>query len=156
VLLVLTALFLLPYLGREDLNLVTPDEVAASNWLYDFGRPGHVLMTAVPDFPARYGATYDKFLARNNGGTPNLLLGTDFGGRSLDPVTRADVRAVVEIMDSYASRGYLVFSSAQDRYARANSLFPGGGLQRLEAAVSVAPEFALVYRNAHASVYERR
>jgi hypothetical protein len=145
------ALFVPAYFGTAQLTVMPPEEVRASEYLYEHGRPGSVVMLAAPDFPARLAPNYPKFVGPQTESEPNLLRTDQFRGRPLGP---ADVAAVKALMRDYAARGYLVFSQTQYKFTRLFGLTPPGALRNLERAVAAAPEFELFYANPRTRIYE--
>ena len=146
-----TALFVPSFLGQEELNIISPGEVRASDWFYSHARPGTVLVLAAPGFPFRYGAAYPAFLGPEGDANPNLLTEPVFVGR---PLGAAEVPNVAARIMRYATHGYIVFDTNETRYAEVFRLTPPGALGHLEAAVARSREFRLWYRNEDVRVYE--
>ena len=128
-----------------------PEEVRASAYLYEHGRPGSVVMLAAPDFPARLAPNYPEFVGPQTESEPNLLRTDQFRGRPLGP---ADVSAVRALMRDYAVRGYLVFSRTQYKFTRLFGLTPPGELHDLERAIAASPEFELFHADPRTRIYE--
>jgi hypothetical protein len=144
------ALFVPAYFGTAQLTVMPPDEVRASAYLYEHGRPGSVVMLSAPDFPARLAPNYPKFVGPQTESEPNLLRTDQFRDRPLGP---ADVAAVRALMRDYATRGYLIFSRTQYKFTRLFGLTPPGELRDLERAVAASPEFELFYVNPRTRIY---
>jgi hypothetical protein len=142
--------------GLEDVNHVRSNEVQASQWLYQNGTDGSVLMLAGPGFPGRLGANYEKFVGPNRVDVPDLTLDERFKEHPTfaPAATQADIAAVVQSMQQYSTHGYLIFSSTQYANNRSYQLFPNGGMARLEQGIAGSSRFRLVYSNPDARIYE--
>jgi hypothetical protein len=141
--------------GLEDVNRVRPAEVQASEWLYQNGTPGSVLMLSGPGFPSRLGADYEKFVGPNRVDVPDLSLAEGFRHQTFQPApTSRDIDDVIEAMQVYSPHGYLVFSTTQYANNRSYGLFLNGGMARLEQGIARSPRFQLVYGNPDARIYE--
>jgi len=141
-----SALFVPASFGQEELHSFRPDELRASEHLYAEGRTPAVVMATTPlGFLPNYGPRYPEFEYAN------LLRGNRFRNRSLGA---ADVPAVAATMEGRAPRGYLVFSTAQNTYARVSRITPPGALRSLEAAVARSARFRAWYRGSDARIYE--
>lgn len=145
------ALFLPAYFGQEELNSMPLSELQASDKLYGEGRAGSVVMLSGPNFPIRYGPRYRLFRGPQSDDDPNLLRTEYFRNR---PLGDADVQDVINVMKSYSPRGYLVFSSTQETYARIFQLTPPGQMQSLERAIARSPRFTMWLQNADTRIYE--
>jgi hypothetical protein len=147
-----SALFVAAAFGQEELHSISLDEVRASDYLYANGTTPAVIMTADTGFPRRYGPRYPDF--RGPGGEdfdPSLMSLGSFRHRSLGA---ADVPHIVEIIQKYAARGYLVFSATQTTHADIFRLAPPGALEDLEAAEARSPRFRLFYSGSSTRIYE--
>jgi len=145
------ALFVPSFLGQEELNVISPSEVQASEWFYYHAPRGAVLVLAAPGFPYRYGGTYSEFKGPEGDANPNLLTSAIFQSRQLGP---ADVPRVVRKIEEYAKHGYIAFTKDETEYGEVMGLTPEGALANLQAAVASSPEFRPWYRNADAQIYE--
>jgi len=146
-----TALFVPSFLGEEELNVISPAEVRASEWFYDHGRPESVLVLAAPGFPFRYGADYPEFLGPEGDANPNLLTEAVFDDR---PLGAAQVPEIAARISGYAKHGYIVFDKDETTYAEVFRLTPPGALGHLENAVARSHEFRLWYANNSVHIYE--
>ena len=146
-----TALFVPSFLGQEELNIISPAEVRASEWFYYHARPQSVLVLAAPGFPFRYGGTYPEYLGPEGDANPNLLSETVFVGQELGP---AQVPYVAARIEEYAKHGYIVFDKDETTYAEVFRLTPPGALGRLEHAVAHSSDFRLWYDNKVVRIYE--
>jgi hypothetical protein len=145
------ALFVPSFLGQEELNIISPAEVQASEWFYYHAPRGTVLVLAAPGFPYRYGGTYSEFRGPEGDANPNLLTSAIFQSRQLGA---ADVRRVVRKIEEYAKHGYIAFTKDETEYGEVMGLTPEGALANLQAAVARSPEFRPWYRNTDAQIYE--
>jgi hypothetical protein len=148
---VFTALFVPSFLGQEELNIISPAEVRASEWFYYHARPGSVLVLAAPGFPYRYGGTYPTFRGPEGDANPNLLTEPVFEGRQLGA---AEVPNVAARIREYSKYGYIVFDKDETAYAEVFRITPPGALGRLEAAVARSHDFRLWYSNPYVQFYE--
>lgn len=146
-----TALFVPSFLGQEELNIISPAEVRASEWFYYHARPNSVLVLAAPGFPFRYGATYPEYLGPEGDANPNLLSETVFVNQELGPAQVPDVAARIK---EYSKHGYIVFDKDETTYAEVFRLTPPGALARLESAVARSADFRLWYDNKVVRIYE--
>jgi len=146
-----TALFVPSFLGQEELNIISPAEVRASEWFYYHARRGSVLVLAAPGFPYRYGGTYPSFHGPEGDANPNLLTEPAFEGR---PLGAAEVPNVAARIREYSKYGYIVFDKDETAYAEVFRITPPGALAQLEAAVARSPHFRLWYRNQDVRIYE--
>ncbi|MGF7236221.1 MAG: hypothetical protein ACQSGP_14840, partial [Frankia sp.] len=141
----LVALFVPSYFGQAELNIMPSDEVVASQYLFDHGQAGSLIMEAAPNFPTRYGGTYDQFLPANTDST--LLDDNTFRGRKLGP---ADVPAVVRLLASYHRNAYLIFATTETTAAEVLGITPPGAIPGLERAVATSGQFTVWYSSANA------
>ncbi|GAA0517030.1 hypothetical protein Ade02nite_84760 [Paractinoplanes deccanensis] len=151
VLLLLVALFVPSFYGKDELNIVGTDEVDAANWFYATTPPGSVLMMCGPGFPVRVGATYNQYRGPKTDDDPNLLRTDVLRDRPLG--SRQDVDIVVSLIRQYSRSGYLVFARSSIRYAHVYQLVPDGELRNLERAVARSGRFTLAYRNDSVRIY---
>jgi hypothetical protein len=148
---VFTALFVPSFLGQEELNIISPAEVRASEHFYDHARSGSVLLLSAPGFPYRYGERYPVFRGPEGDANPNLMTEPYFENQKLGA---ASVPRVISRIREYARHGYIVFSEKGFTYARIFRMALPGSLVHLEAAIAKSPNFRLWYRNKAARIYE--
>lgn len=149
--LLFTPLFVISYLGEEELNIVSPAEARASERFYDRAPHGSVLVLAAPGFPYRYGASYPAFRGPEGDANPNLMTEAVFTNRQLGAAQVPDVAARIRV---YAPHGYIAFSRDESAYAEVFRLTPPGALGRLREAVAASPQFRLWYANRDVQIYE--
>lgn len=145
----LVALFIPSYFGQTELNIMPSDEVAASQYLYAHGQAGSLIMGAAPNFPTRYGGTYDRFTPADTDST--LLDDNTFRGRKLGP---ADVPAVVRQLASYHRNVYLIFATTETTAAEVLGITPPGAIPSLEKAVATSGQFTVWYSSPNARIYQ--
>ena len=146
-----TPLFLISYLGLEELNIVSPAEVAAAETFYAKARHGAVLVLAAPGFPYRYGGTYPDYAGPEGDANPNLMTERAFVGHELGP---AQVRGIAGRIREYSTFGYIAFTRDETAYAEVFRLTPKGAMENLRAAVAASASFRLWYANKDVQIYE--
>jgi hypothetical protein len=145
----LVALFIPSFFGQTEMNIMPPDEVTASRYLYTHGQPGSLIIEAAPDFPTRYGGTYDRFFPADTDVT--LLDDNTFRNRRLGP---ADVPTVVATLRSYQRNAYLIFATTETETAEVLGLTPRAAIPALERAVASSGQFTLWYSSPNTRIYE--
>jgi hypothetical protein len=148
---VFAGLFVPSFFGQEELNIISPAEVRASEHFYDHARRRSVLVLAAPGFPFKYGGTYPEFRGPEGDAYPNLLSAAIFQNRPLGPY---DIPYVIARIKEYAPDGYLAFTKDETALAEVLRITPPGALAHLEAAVAASPRFRLWYSNKDARLYE--
>jgi len=144
-------LFVVSYLGQEELNIVSPAEVHAGAWFYSHAAPGSVLVLAAPGFPYRYGADYPAFRGPEGDANPNLMTEPAFQGR---PLGAAQVPAVAARIRLYSTHGYIAFSRDETAFAEVFRITPPGALADLRRAVASSALFRPWYQNRDVAIYE--
>lgn len=153
-LVLLTGLFVVSFLGNEDLNAVRPAEVAASEWIYARDLPDYVVVLGAPGFPLRVSARYDRAAGPTGDSTPSVAeqVGLRPGDRRPDVIAdRIEAYARAQARD-----GFVVFSTNQFRYARTYDLALPVPLAEIEDAVASSSSFRLVFENSDVRVYRMR
>ncbi len=148
---IFTSLFVPSFLGQEELNIISPAEVRASEWFYYHAQHGSVLVLAAPGFPYRYGGTYPDFSGPEGDANPNLMSHHNFRARQLGA---AEVPAIIGIIRRISSSGYISFTKDEIAYAQDLGITPVGALGHLERAVARSPKFRLWYANKDVQIYE--
>ena len=151
----LLALFVPAFFGNEDVYYVPASEVEACEWLSHNSPANSVYLQSVSGFPVRCTASYNRHVGPGRGDTPTLLSYDDrFALREFLPApTVAEKQTVYNHVRSYGKETRLIFSTSQQRYARAWGIFGDGGYERLENALAADPRFKIVFRNADTRVY---
>lgn len=141
----LAPLFVAAFFGAHELYVVPRGEVRASEHFYAEARAGSALVTASVGFPGNVGPRYE--LMRRG----ELLADDRFRRR---PLGDEDVPAVIASIREISQRGYVAFSTSQERYVETFQLTPPGALGRLEAAIAASPRFRLWHATDDARLYE--
>lgn len=152
---VILLLFVPNFFGNEDVYYVPQTEVQACQWLSENTPAGAVYVQTVPGFPARCAADYFEHVGPSRGDTPSLLSAQKaFGATDFQQDVPAAVSAVYQKVRAYGKDSVLIFSTSQERYARAWGLFGGAaGYQRMQQAIEASGAFKLVFRNADTQIY---
>lgn len=148
-------LFVPNFFGNEDVYFVPQTEVQACQWLSQNSPAGAVYVQSVPGFPARCSADYSDHVGPSRGDTPSLLsAGKAFGATDFQRDVPASMIAVYEKTRAYGKNSVLIFSTSQQRYARAWGLFDGAaGYERMQQAVAASGMFELIFNNADTQIY---
>ncbi|MDT5026097.1 MAG: hypothetical protein QOE61_2523 [Micromonosporaceae bacterium] len=136
--------------GQLLFNRFTPDEVAASTFIYTHAEPGADIVLAASNFPTRLTANYDKFSAGANGDHGLLPGNTDLARLKL---TEADLPKI----NSYFSAKtptYLVFSPAMSKYLHYFGYVPDGLVERLKTTISGSPNWRVYFQNHDVTIYK--
>jgi len=149
---VLAVLFVQAFYGNEELDVIPPGEVIASEYYYAHAPAGSVLMQASYDeFPTRLGARYAVMAGPQQEDEPNLLSMPAFRNR---PLGSANIPAVVSAIQRYSRDGFLVFTTSAYREEELLGLVPPGALRSLERAVAASSHFRLWYATSDARIYQ--
>ena len=134
----LLVLFVPNYFGNEDVYYIPRTEVQACSWLSANSPDGAVFVQSVTGFPARCAGDYYEHVGSSRGDTPNLMsVDRKFANNDFSGNVPALTESVYQKVRSYGRNSRLIFSTSQERYARAWGLFGGeDGYRRLEAAVA--------------------
>jgi hypothetical protein len=138
-----SGIFFVNRYGNERMDYFTPNEVAASTYVYDNAPPGSVIVVGTVKTPWRY-RDYElhKYRVLSNEvkwSDPNNL------ASEVD-----DVKAILG--SSRYNGGYLLITRSQLANDEMFGLFPVS-LSELERAIQTSPDFTLVYENSDARVY---
>lgn len=151
VLVAFLVLFLPSYYGVEEINQIPEGEVVASNFLYNNGDAGSIVLSSAPNFPLRIGERYPTFRGPRSDADQDLTRGAKFRNRPLGP---ADVDAVVNIIHRYGQKGYVIFSDSQEAYATVFGTTTIKDLRSLEQALLSSGRFQLFYQNDTTRIYQ--
>lgn len=148
-------LFVPNYFGNEDVYDIPRTEVQACTWLSANSPDGAVFVQSVTGFPARCAGDYYQHVGTSRGDTPNLMsVNRNFANNDFIDNVPALTEEVYRKVRAYGQDSRLIFSTSQERYARAWGLFGGeDGYRRMEAAVAKSQHFGLVYRNSDTRIY---
>jgi hypothetical protein len=148
---VICALMVPAFYGVSQLNVMPRSTVDVSEDFYARAPAGSVLMLAGPGFPLRVGARYDSFRGPVGDADPNLLRDRRFRSR---PLGAHDLSAVIREIHRYSQRGFLAFSTTQQRWAETFGLTPPGALDDLRDAVARSPRFRIWGGSDSAQIFE--
>lgn len=151
VLVAFLVLFLPSYYGVEEINQIPEGEVVASDFLYNNGEAGSILVSSAPNFPLRIGERYPTFRGPRSDADQNLMRRAQFRNRPLGP---ADVDAVVNIIHRYGKKGYVIFSDSQETYATVFGTTTVKDLRSLEQALLSSGRFQVFYQNDTTRIYQ--
>jgi hypothetical protein len=136
--------------GQLLFNRFTPDEVAASTFIYTHAEPGADIVLAAGNFPTRLAANYDGFSAGPNGDHGLLPGDKELLGLAL---TEADLPKINSFFNK-KTPSYLVFSPAMSKYLHYFGYAPDGLIERLQTTISGSPNWRICYRNQDVSIYK--
>lgn len=147
-LMVAVALFLPAYFGADQLNTVSPGDLAASSYLETHGAPGIVLYLD-QDFPINVGARYYLFPSQT-------LLGPGEapGGFALSSSAVGTITFLARDNSAPGQRAYFVATNTMLRYALAYGLTSSTSLTPLEQALDRSPVWHVFYRRGVTVIYE--
>lgn len=136
--------FLLANNGKDRQYRFSPDEVAASLWLYGRGQPGTLLVEGARNYPSQF-LNYEDFIylpLSNEAATERTAI-------LADPA---------HILDRWFSGpelndGYVILTRSQGAYLEAMGIMPKGALERLALDLMASPDFLLVYANRDARIF---
>lgn len=148
---VFAGLFVPSFMGQEELNIISPTEVQASEYFYSHAHPGTVLVLGAPGFPYRYGGTYPGYSGPEGDANPNLLTSRGFQGHDLGV---AQIPGIIDRITEYSHHGYIAFTDAESKYAEVLGVTPKKALNHLEEAVARSPYFRLWFSAPDAHIYE--
>lgn len=135
--------FCFAYYGKEKMNYFTPDEIAASHWLYDHAPAGSLVLAASANYPWAFTHynTYTYLFLEDLPPEQRRQLATDPVG--------------VLIQDLGRQRpAFVVLTRSQILEASYTGTLPAGAISSLEADLPAAPGFRTVYRNTDATIFE--
>ncbi len=141
------SLFVPAYFGADSINVVTPNDIAASTYLDVHARAGTVIYLD-QDFPINIGSRYPLF-------SNQLLLVSSEMTESF-PLTSDAVTTITSsaIQDAVHGRPvYLVTTSAMVRYADAYGLTPQTSVRPLEAALDRSTQWRVLFRRNETVIY---
>jgi hypothetical protein len=135
--------FCLAYYGKERANYFKPEEVAASEWVYDHAPPGSLLVAGTTALPWAYThyETYEyMFLSTLPLAEREVLERDPLGG----------LEASLGRRDSPI---YVILSDSQDAEARYTGPLPDKAVATLGAALARSPSAREVFRSGEAKVF---
>lgn len=136
--------FALAYYGKERENYFSPDEVAASRFMYATAPHGSMIIGATSEYPGAF--TEYEYYRRES-----WLGGLTVQERA--DIERDPAAALAALMrDTKGRPAYFILTKSQEAEVEQSGLLPGATLARVEAMPGTAPEFRVIYRNADAAV----
>jgi hypothetical protein len=136
--------------GQLLFSRFTPDEVAASTFIYTHAEPGADIVMVAGNFPTRLTANYDVFAPGPNG--DHALLTADKGLLGLK-LTEADLPKINSYFDN-KTPSYLVFSPAMSKYLHYFGYAPDGLIERLQTTISGSPNWRVYFQNHDVTIYK--
>jgi hypothetical protein len=136
--------FLFAHYGKDHQYAFTPQEVAASRFVYDHAPPGTLLVEGTPNYPAQF-RHYEYF--------------------KHVPISREPADSQAAIVADPAGRlaswlrdepGYVILTRSQRVDAAEVGAMSVAGFDRIRSALLLSPEFKVAYRNRDAVVLTLR
>ena len=129
--------------GQLTFNRFTPQEVAASTFIYTHAEPGADIVLAAGNFPTRLTANYDGFASGPNGDHGLLTGDEDLAGLKF---TAADLPKINSYFDPNVP-SYLVFSPAMRNFLHYFAYLPDGAFDQLQTTIDQSKNWVLFYRD---------
>ncbi|MGN6635388.1 MAG: hypothetical protein ACTHJ6_07995 [Oryzihumus sp.] len=139
----MSMLFSTAYYGRERANYFTPEEVAASTWLYAHAPSRAMLVGATADFPWAWThyETYDYAFLEDLPPTERRTM------------VRSPLPALDEAVAERRGPVYVVLTRSQVDSVRYTGVLPDGAVAAVGAALEHAPGYRIVYQNRDALIF---
>lgn len=137
--------FSLGNFGQESVNYFSPQEVAASEWLYQTAPRGAVIVGADSNFPWAF-VHYDWYSYTFLDSTPGI---------STTGVLRDPVGTVVSVMKHKSPpAAYLILTRSQATEITMTGTWPASTYNRLTKDVLTSRTFRIAYRNSDALIFQ--
>jgi hypothetical protein len=137
--------FCLANFGDESQNYFTPQEVAASEWLYRTAPPGAQVLGANSNFPWAF-VHYDWYTYTFLDTIPPAL------GRA---VLRAPVKTMISMMGpGHPPASYLILTRSQAAEISLTGTWPPGEFSRFTHDLLASGKFRIVYHNTDATILQ--
>ncbi|HWG25850.1 hypothetical protein [Actinospica sp.] len=143
VLLLLLAAFVVPYYGKESENYFSPDEIAATDFVYSTAPHGSTIIAAASDYPG--GSLYYDYFKQ-------ISWLDQITARQRVLVEDDPLDALKDELRSNGSPAYFILTRSQIAEIQTAGLLPTATLQQLERIPNTPTQFTVVYRNADAMV----
>ncbi|HET7660953.1 MAG TPA: hypothetical protein VFK66_11250, partial [Oryzihumus sp.] len=139
----MSMLFCAAYYGRERANYFTPEEVAASSWLYSHAPSRAMLVGATADFPWAWThyETYDYAFLE------------DLSPAERRTMVRSPLPALGAAVTDRRGPVYVVLTRSQVDSVRYTGVLPDGAVAAVGAALEHAPGYRVVYQNRDAVIF---
>jgi hypothetical protein len=140
---VLLVAFLFSYYGEEQVNYFSPQEVAATSWLYAHAPAGSLIVGPSGDLPWEYKniESYGHYW---------FALDTPKGRQEILANPAGSLRA--DLSDPHYPASYLIFSRAQAAEVDTTGLMPAGSIPRIQRQVLDSGLFQVVFEDANATI----
>lgn len=152
----LAGAFLPAYFGLDELYVVQPSEVTASQYFYAHAVPGSELIPAGPDFPLRVSGRYYLFDNPQSQLPPDLV--DLLEGKHYVALGKASLPNVDDVMDKFGRKGkipvYVLFGATGAEAVTYYHLAPPGSFSALAHAMEHSPLWQVVYRRGSAVLLE--
>jgi hypothetical protein len=133
--------------GKDRQYRFSPDEVAASQWLYERAPAGTLLVEGARSYPSQF-RNYENFtyvpLSNERPDARNDILSDPSG-----------VLSRWFRNESWAD-GYIILTRSQKAYVEALGIMPKGALDNMEMELLASPDFQLVFANRDARIFTAR
>jgi hypothetical protein len=141
---VLAAGYCLGNFGKEAMNYFTPQEVAASQWLYRTAPPGAQLIAANSNFPWAF-IHYDWYTYTFLDTPPALG----------NAVRRSPVSTMVRLMQpGRVPASYLILTTSQAAEISLTGEWPPGAFANMSRALLTSGAFRVVYHNSDTTILQ--
>jgi len=140
----LAAFFCLAYYGKERANYFTPDEVAASTWLYDHAPSGSLVVAPNAAFPWAFThyETYDyTFLER----LPTA---------ERVSIASSPLPILEQTLRKRHGPAFVVLTRSQNDYARYTGVLPNNAMAAIAAALQRDSDIRVAFHNRDATIFE--
>ncbi|WP_210421637.1 hypothetical protein [Sinorhizobium sp. FG01] len=130
--------------GKDREYRFTPDEVAASEWLYSTAPPGSLLIEGARSYPSQF-MNYENFsylpISEESEGTKERIASDPEGvlGRWM--------------RDPRWKDAYVILTRSQKAYLEAGGYMRRGDFERIENALLVSPRFIVVHATPNVKVF---
>lgn len=136
--------FALAYYGKERMNYFTPQEVAASSYVYDAIPAGSVLVSATSDYPWAF-RNYELYHYR-------WLLQSGLPERRA--MAAHPIAEITKIMHDRAGRpAFLILTRSQQAQVDMTGLLPRGEFPLIEQRLRASAQFRVVFQNRDATIF---
>ncbi len=138
--------FILANNGKDEQYRFTPEEVAASDWLYSRSEPGELLIEGTRSYPSQF-RNYENFIY--------VPLSEELPGIAEELAT--DPAAMVtRWLRNAPNGGYVIVTRSMKAVFDSLGLLPAGGLERVEQELLRAPQLQVAYSNEDAVIFSLR
>jgi hypothetical protein len=150
----IAGLMLFVFFGLELMNRIDRADVAAARWYERHAPARSTAVYIAPNFPGRLSFRYATLYPATGPPSPVLTDEPGVAGHAPGPgVTRVIARL---FRLSGKSRGFVILSPSEARFARLYGLLPDGSSERVARTLSNDPAYRLVYRNGAARIFAYR